>query len=200
MGFAAFISLEGLNRLMSEGPTVTGIHVLTDAAHADALYKRLKNTPAVAAVNQTAAAMLNFRKTLDETMYVLIGFYIAFSSLIAVGVAYNSARIALSERARALASLRVLGFTRAEVAYILLGEIGIQTLLALPLGCLLGLGMAYALSPMLRTEMYDFPFLISDATFGLSVAVVLVSGLVCAALIRRRVYRLDLVSVLKTRE
>ncbi|MCB2108529.1 MAG: ABC transporter permease, partial [Rhodobacteraceae bacterium] len=100
LGFAAFMSLEGVNRLMREGPTVTGIHVLTDNANADQLYNRLKNTPAVAAVNQTSAALDNFRNSLDETMYVMIGFYIGFSSLIAVGVAYNSARIALSERAR----------------------------------------------------------------------------------------------------
>ncbi|MCB2107896.1 MAG: ABC transporter permease, partial [Rhodobacteraceae bacterium] len=121
-------------------------------------------------------------------------------SLIAVYVAYNSVRIALSERARSLASLRVLGFTQAEVAYILLGEVGVQTLISLPVGCLLGFGMAHLLAPMLETEMYSFPFVISDATYGISVVVVLISGLLCAALIRRRVYALDLVTVLKTRE
>ena len=200
MGFASFMRIESLNRLMKEGPVLTGVHVLTDKANVDHLYRRLKNMPAIAGIAQRDAAMASFQKTLDETMFVMIGFYIAFSSLIAVGVAYNSARIAFSERARALASLRVLGFTRAEVAYILLGELAVQTLIALPVGVLLGYGLALAMSPMLTTDMYRFPFVITDNTYGISVGVVLMSAVACAVVIRRRVYRLDLVSVLKTRE
>ncbi|MBM3513143.1 MAG: FtsX-like permease family protein [Alphaproteobacteria bacterium] len=200
MGFAAFMRIDAINRLMKEGPVLTGVHVLTDKAHVNELYRRIKNMPAVAGIAQRDAALASFQKTLNETMMVMIGFYIAFSSLIAVGVAYNSARIAFSERARALASLRVLGFTRAEVAYILLGELAVQTLLALPVGCLMGYGIAVLMSPMLTTDMYHFPFIITDATYGISVAVTLACGIVCAWLIRGRVYKLDLVSVLKTRE
>ena len=96
------------------------------------------------------------------------------ASLIAFGVTYNSSRIALSERARALASLRVLGFTRGEVAYILLGELGIQALIALPVGCLLGYGLALLMSPILNTDMYSFPLIIDDSTYGFSVIVVAV--------------------------
>jgi putative ABC transport system permease protein len=137
---------------------------------------------------------------MDQTMYVMIGFYVAFASVIAFGVAYNSARIALSERARDLASLRVLGFTGGEVAYILLGELGIQGLVALPFGCVLGTGLAHALAPMLKTDMYDFPMVITRATYGAAMAVAVVAGIVCAGLVWRRADRLDLVAVLKTRE
>lgn len=200
MGFAAFMRIDAINRLMREGSTLTGVHLLTDKGNAEALYRRLKNMPAVAGISQRDAVLASFEKTLDETMYVMIGFYIAFASLIAFGVAYNSARIAFSERARALASLRVLGFTRAEVSYILLGELAVQTLLALPVGCLLGYGMALLMSPMLKTDLYEFPFLITDHTYGVAVGVVLVSSLTCAYLTRRRVYALDLVAVMKTRE
>ncbi|MDX2144567.1 MAG: ABC transporter permease [Rhodospirillaceae bacterium] len=200
LGFSTFMHIDEINRMMNEGPTVTGIHLLADANHVDELYTKLKNTPLVAGVALVEAALKSFQETLEGTMYVMIGFYVGFSSLIAFGVAYNSARIALSERARALASLRVLGFTREEVAYILLGELGVQTLLALPVGCLFGVGLAYAMSPMLKTDMYDFPMVINDATYGVSVLAVLVSSVVCALLVRRRVYGLDLVSVLKTRE
>jgi putative ABC transport system permease protein len=115
-------------------------------------------------------------------------------------VAYNAARIALSERARALASLRVLGFTREEVTYILLGELGILTLVSLPVGCVLGYGMALAMSPMLATDMYNFPFVIENATYGYAVIVVCVSALICGAITRHRIFGLDLVSALKTRE
>lgn len=200
MGFAAFMHIDALNRLMLEGPTVTGVHVFADQRYLDALYRRLKDTPMVAGVALTSAAREGFQTTMENTMYVMIGIYAAFATLIAFGVTYNSARIAFGERARALASLRVLGFSRAEVAYILLGELGIQTLIALPLGCLLGYGLARLMAPVLKTDMYEFPLVIADATYGLSVAVVLLSAVVCGILITRRVYRLDLVSVLKTRD
>jgi putative ABC transport system permease protein len=200
MGFAAFMHIEALNRIMLEGPTVTGVHVFTDRNNVNSLYRRLKDTPLVAGVALTTAAREGFQTTMENTMYVMIGIYAAFATLIAFGVTYNSARIAFGERARALASIRVLGFTRAEAAYILLGELAVQTVMALPLGCLLGYALALIMSPILKTDMYDFPLIISGATYGLSVLVVIASAVVCAALIARRVYRLDLVSVLKTRE
>jgi len=200
MGFSAYMHIDEINRIMNEGPTVTAIHVLADARYTDELYHKLKNTPMVAGVAQTEVALKSFQNTMDQTMYVMIGFYVAFSSLIAFGVAYNSARIALSERARALASLRVLGFTREEVAYILLGELGLQTIIALPVGCLFGVALAFAMSPMLKTDMYDFPFVINDPTYGIAVSVVCVAALICAWLVRQRVYKLDLIAVLKTRE
>lgn len=200
MGFSAFMHIDTLNRLMLEGPTVTGVHVLADRRHIADLYRRLKDTPMVAGLTLTSAMREGFQETLENTMYVMIAIYAAFASLIAFGVTYNSARIAFSERARALASLRVLGFTRAEAAYILLGELGALTLLALPLGCVLGYGLALVMSPMLKTDMYEFPLIITESTYGLAVAVVTLSAVICGALAGRRVYRLNLVSVLKTRE
>lgn len=200
LGFSTYMHIDEMNRMMKEGPTVTAIHIMVDSRYTDELYTKLKDTPMVAGVAQTDVSLQSFQDSMDQTMNVLIGFYVAFSSLIAFGVAYNSARIALSERARSLASLRVLGFTREEVAYILLGELGIQTLLALPVGCLFGYGLALGMSPMLKTDMYDFPFVINDPTYGISVLVVTIAALVCAFLVRQRVYNLDLISVLKTRE
>ena len=200
LGFQAYMRLDALNRLMKEGPTVSSVHVLVDSRYADELYTTLKDTPAVAGIVQQTAALDSFRNTMDNTMNVMIGFYVGLASLIAFGVAYNAARIALSERARALASLRVLGFTREEVTYILLGELGILTLISLPVGCLLGYGMALSMSPMLSTDLYNFPFVIENATYGWSVVVVSISAIVCGLITRRRVYGLDLVTALKTRE
>ncbi len=200
MGFSAFMHIDSLNRLMREGPTITGVHILADAREIDALYRDVKNIPMISGVALMSAARAGFQDQMENTMYVMVTIYAGFATMIAFGVAYNSARIAFSERARALASLRVLGFTRAEAAYILLGELGIQTLIGLPLGCALGYGLALLMSPMLKTDMYDFPLLINDSTYGFAVGVVLVSAGVCGILAGRRVYRLDLVAVLKTRE
>lgn len=200
LGFQAYMHIDAMNRLMKEGPTVTSVHVMVDSRYADDLYATLKDTPAVAGIAQQTATLKSFRDTMDNTMNVMIGFYVALASLIAFGVAYNAARIALSERARALASLRVLGFTREEVTYILLGELGVLTLVSLPVGCVLGYGMALAMSPMLATDMYNFPFVIEPSTYGWSVVVVCVSAVLCGLITRHRVFGLDLVSALKTRE
>ncbi len=200
MGFAAFMRLESLNTLMLEGPTVTGVHVLADSQMSNTLYRQLKDIPLVSSVNLTAAAREGFEQAMEGTMYVMIGIYAAFATIIAFGVTYNSARIAFSERARALASLRVLGFTRAEATYILLGELGLQTLVALPVGCLLGYGLALLMTPLLNTDMYAFPLVIAPATYAFSVLVVLVSSAICGLLISRRVFGLNLVAVLKTRD
>lgn len=200
LGFQAYMHIDALNRLMKEGPTVTGIHVMVDSRYADDLYATLKDTPGVAGIAQQTATLASFRETMDNTMNVMIGFYVALASLIAFGVAYNAARIALSERSRALASLRVLGFTREEVTYILLGELGILTLISLPVGCVLGYSMALAMSPMLTTDLYNFPFVIEPSTYGWSVIVVCISATICGLITRQRVFGLDLVSALKTRE
>lgn len=200
LGFQAYMHIDAVNRLMKEGPTVTSVHVLVDSRYADDLYATLKDTPAVAGIAQQTATLNSFRETMDSTMNVMIGFYVALASLISFGVAYNAARIALSERSRALASLRVLGFTREEVTYILLGELGILTLVSLPVGCILGYFMALAMSPMLATDMYNFPFVIENATYGYAVIVVCVSALICGVITRHRIFGLDLVSALKTRE
>ena len=200
LGFQAYMRLDALNRLMKEGPTVTAIHVLVDSHYADELYAKLKDTPAVSGIAQQTATAKSFRETLDSTMNVMIGIYVALTTLIAFGVAYNAARIVLSERSRALASLRVLGFTREEVTYILLGELAILTLVSLPVGCVMGYGMAHIMSPMLQTDFYNFPFVIESSTYGMAVVIVCVSAVICGLITRRRVYGLDLVTALKTRE
>ncbi|MEI2421676.1 ABC transporter permease, partial [Arthrospira platensis SPKY2] len=113
----------------------------------------------------------------------LLGGFIAF------GVVYNSARIALSERSRELASLRVLGFTRAEVAYILLGEIGLLTLLAIPLGFGFGRLLSGYLAVAFSSDLYRIPLIVAPSTYALTAAVVLVSFAISGALTWRKLVR-----------
>jgi len=200
MGFAAYMHLSALNQLLREGPTVTAIYASIDSRFSDKLYTQLKNIPVVSGVVQHKAALKNFKETMESTMYVLIGTYVVFASIIAFGVSYISARLAFAERSKALASLRVLGFSRAEAAYILLGEIGTLTLISLPLGCLMGQALALVMSPMLESDMYKFPMVIDQATYGYGILVVTLSACTCAAIMCHDVYKLDLISVMKARE
>jgi putative ABC transport system permease protein len=137
---------------------------------------------------------------MDQKLAQSILIYTGFAGLIAIGVVYNSVRISFAERERELASLRVLGFTRGEVSYILLGEIAFLTLLALPLGAALGTGLAYFLAQSVSSDLFRLPFVIEPSTYGYAAAVVLVVTAVSGLLVRRQLDRMDLVGVLKSRD
>jgi len=113
---------------------------------------------------------------------------------------YNSARIALSERSRELASLRVLGFTRGEISYILLGELGIVTAAGIPVGFLLARGIAVYIAEQMKSDLFRVPMVMAPSSYGFAALVVVVSALFSGLLVRHRLDHLDLVAVLKTRE
>ena len=138
VGLQAHMEIDALRRFMREGPTVSGVSITVDPAALNTLYAELKLVPLVAGVALRELTLANFRSTLAENMNVSVFFNVLFAGIIAFGVIYNAARVSLSERARELASLRVLGFTRVEISLILLGELAVLTLIALPIGAVIG--------------------------------------------------------------
>lgn len=200
LGTAAYLPLEALERFLDDGRAVSACDLRIDAGAADRLYPRLKALPKVASVSAKATALKVFLDTSAQWIRVFSLFLTGFAAVIAVGVVYNNLRIALAERSWELASLRVLGFTRGEVAALLLGEFAAQLALALPLGCLIGHALARALLWATATEVIRLPLVVSPATYLFACGVVGVSGLLSALGARRRMDRMDLVSVLKTRE
>ena len=200
MGTSAYMEVNALRRLLREGPALSGAFLQADTAAAGKLYSRLKQTPSVAGVSLKGSAIQAFNDTLAETFYVMIFFNLLFSSVIAFGVVYNAARVSLSERSRELASLRVLGFTRGEISSILLGELATLTLVGIPAGLVLGYLFAGALIAAFNTELYRFPLVVSSRTFAYASTAVLVAAGISALVVRRRLDRLDLVAVLKSRE
>ena len=200
LGTSAYMEIGALHRLMREGRSLSGAFLTADPADHDRLYRRLKRIPAVAAVNLKSAALDSFQRTLGETLGIFVLFNVMFSGIIAFGVVYNAARVSLSERSRELASLRVLGFRRAEISTILLGELAVLTLIAIPVGLLLGYGLAAVVVLAYNTELYRFPLVVWPRTYAFSAIVVLVAAAASALVVRRKLDRLDLVAVLKTRE
>jgi putative ABC transport system permease protein len=200
MGTSAYMEIGALRRLVQEGDTLSGAYLKVDGAHIDELYRRLKATPVVAGVNLKRAAIDSFEKTLAESFYIMIFFNLLFSGVIAFGVVYNAARVALSERSRELASLRVLGFTRGEISFILLGELAVVTLMAIPIGLAAGYAFAGALVTAFNTELYRFPLVVSLRTYAYAACAVLTAATLSGLAVRRRLDHLDLVAVLKTRE
>lgn len=164
------------------------------------LYSQLKQTPAISAVSIPEAALASFNETIAKTLNVSTVILIGFAVIIAFGMVYNGARIALSERGHELASLRVLGFTRAEIGFMLLGEQAILTLLAIPVGFALGYGIAGLITVAIDTELIRFPLFISTKSYTLAFLVVAGSAVLSGYLVQWRLRHLDLIAVLKTRE
>jgi len=200
MGTSAYMEIGALRRLMQEGAVLSGAFLKVDPAEVDRLYKRLKTTPRVAGVSLTTSAYESFQQTLGETLGLMITINLIFAAVIACGVVYNSARISLSERERDLASLRVLGFTRAEISFILLGELAVVTLLAIPLGLVLGYGFCRGIIEALATELLRVPMVVEPMSYAWAAVAVVAASALSGLTVRRRLDRLDLVAVLKSRE
>lgn len=200
IGSSTYMNLAALNRLMDEGQSVSGAYLALDDRYRDAVYYELKQTPQVASVTAKQVSLDAFRKILADNLLRMMMVNFIFSTVIAFGVVYNSAMISVSERGRELASLRVLGLTRGEISYVLLGELALLTLAAIPLGLLLGYTLSWLLSLTLDTELYRIPLVIENWTFARAAATVLVASLVSGLFVRRKLDQLDLVAVLKSRE
>lgn len=200
IGLQAIMHLDELNRYAGEGNVATSADLSVDTKHLPRLYRELKDMPAVAAVLLQKSSLGMFRKTLERNINIMMSTFITLAVIIAFGVVYNSARIQLSERGRELASLRVLGFTRAEVSHILLGEIALLTALAIPLSWLLGYAFTWMLTSGFDTDLYRVPFVIARPTYVYSSLIMIAAAVVAALVVRLRVDQLDLIKVLKTRE
>lgn len=200
MGLGAYIERRSLNRLLQEGDIVNTLTVSVNPGHEAELLARLKALPRVAMAFSKAVMLRNIEEITARNMLTFSAILTVFASIIAVGVVYNHARIALAERAWELASLRVLGFTRGEVSAFLLGELALEILLAIPLGLLAGYWLAAAIVNLIKTDEFFFPLIIQPATYAYAVITVVVAGAASALIVRRRIDTLDLVGVLKTRE
>jgi putative ABC transport system permease protein len=200
MGMNAYLERHTLNALLREGDTVNSFSLAVERGFEPALLDRLRELPRISMVISKATMAKNIQEVTVGNLLMFSIVLTAFAIVIAVGVVYNHARIALAERAWELASLRVLGFTRSEVSAILLGELAIEILLAMPLGILLGYLLSKGIVNAIQSDEFYFPLVISPATYAFSAICVVVAGVVSAFIVRRRVDGLDLVSVLKTRE
>ena len=199
-GANAYMSLPALHRSLGESEVISGAFLGVDESMEDALYQTLKNTPRVSGVINKNATLQSFQNTIAENILVMRSFNIMFAVIIAFGVVYNSARISLSEQGRELATLRVIGFTRAEVSGILLGELAVLTLASIPIGWLIGYGLCATFVLGLDTESYRIPLVLERSTFAMAAVVVMLAAFVSGLIVRSRIDRLDLVAVLKTRE
>jgi putative ABC transport system permease protein len=196
----AYIHREALHRLLQEGECLSGAFVSVDPLHLDDLLRSLKTISTVTGVTMKEAAMKSFEETIAENLRPMRVINAVFASIIAFGVIFNCALIALAERSRDLATLRVMGFTRREVYMVLLGELAVITLTAIPVGLPIGYGFSYLATLALDTETHRFPLVVEQATFAYASFVILSAAFISASVVRRMIDRLDLIAVLKVKE
>ncbi|MBZ0137311.1 MAG: ABC transporter permease [Planctomycetes bacterium] len=199
-GVSAFMELGALNRLMRDGDVLNSVKLTIGSDAETALFEELRARPGVASAATKGNMIEAMEEQIDEYLLVMIGMGMFFAGIIAFGVVYNTARISVSERSRELASLRVLGLTRGEISYILLGELAILTVLALPVGFLIGYGLLFLFMDSVNSEVMRFPVMVDRMSFALSATAVIAAAMASGLVVRRKLDNLDLVEVLKTRE
>lgn len=197
IGLGAYMNIEQLNIMLDSAPKITGASLLVDQNHSAKLYKNIKAIPAIIGLNITSVIQQIFEDIMAENLLKMVATNVMFASFISFGIIYNTARITISERSRELASLRVLGLTRAEVAYILFGELGLITLLSLPIGLFLGYSMSVGMAESMDSELFRIPVYLKNSTYGYAVLIVLFSAVVSFYLVWRQVDSIDLVSAQK---
>lgn len=200
LGLGAYVDLEYLNALFRQTPQISTVNVTLDESQTDALHRAIKDIPRLTGIIEMNVNRRSFQDTIEQNIVVMNSIYIAIAVMITVGVSYNAARIQLSERARELASLRILGFGRGEVSYILICEMMLIALIAQPIGWLIGAWIASAMTNAFTSDLYAIPLVLKPAVFATGSLVVLTATFVSVMIVRHRLDRLDLVSVMKTRE
>lgn len=200
MGLNAFIRRDTLNRLLGDGDVANFFSLRVGATDLPRLLESTQALPRVAGAFSKATMLRNMEEISARNVRIMSTILTAFAAVIAVGVVYNNARIALAERSWELASLRVLGFTRAEVSLLLLGELAIGIAIALPLGMFLGWALTHSIVGLMRSDQFLFPVVIQPRTYAWAAICVVAAGLASALVVRRRIDRLDMVAALKTRE
>ena len=199
-GIKGMMDKEALRKLMRETAVVNSVNLSLDESRKDEFYAAVKSMPTVSGVALQRVSLANFRKTVALLITTMASIYTGLAAVIAFGIVYNNARISLSERARELASLRVLGFTRGEVLRILLLELAILTLVAQPPAWLMGYGLAWIMKTNLAGELMRVRLVVEHSTYVTATAVVVLAAIASAAVVRNRINRMDLVAVLKTRD
>lgn len=200
IGLSAYMDVNALMRLLQQEQAFSGAYLRVDPLFTDQLYKALKQMPAVGGVSSRDVEISSIRETIKQSMDLSTGMLIVFASIIAFGIVYNGSRIALSERGREIASLRILGFRQSEVSFMLLGEQALLTFIGIPIGFLLGFAVCAWIPYRLNTELYRLTLVVNFSTYLFAFLVIAIAAFLSGLFVRWRIVKLDLIAVLKTRE
>ena len=200
LGSPTYMNIESLNRILKEPNRISGAYLSLDESKSEQVYQAIKEIPAVAGITLKQDSKTAFQKLMNDGAGAMRYVMAIIAGVITFGIVYNSARIAYAERERDLASLRVIGFTKNEAAFVLLGELALVTLVAIPLGAILGYYLSIAIADEFSTDIYQIPSQYSPESFGIAGVAVIIASIASGWLVKRDSDRIDLVSTLKSKE
>jgi putative ABC transport system permease protein len=194
------MELDTLNRYLKEPARISGAYLSLDSSLSSAVYQAVKDMPTVAGIALKNDSKLAFEKLMDTGAGAMRYIMVLIAGVITFGIVYNSARIAYAERERDIASLRVIGFTKSEAAFVLLGELGLVTVCALPVGALMGYFLSQAISAGFSTDLYQIPAIYSPESYGAAAIAVVLASILSGWLVKRDIDQVNLVMALKSKE
>lgn len=199
-GVIAYMDIHSVNRLLGEGDIITGADFTIDSTKRSEFLRALKTIPHVSWVAIKNTLRENFRQTTAASIGLIQTIYLAFAIIVAFGVVYNNARISLAERARELATLRVIGFTQSEVGSVLVTELVILAIIAVPIGLLTGSGFSSVIFQSVNTETVRLPLVLTTSNYAFAILVVAIASTLSARVVLRKLNQLNLVGALKAPE
>jgi len=123
-----------------------------------------------------------------------------FAVILGIAIIYNTSVMTLNERQREMASLRVLGYSKGEVAGLIRKETWLQAVIGIVLGLPSGKAVATAYLASATTEMYSLPAVIYPRSYLMVAIVAFIFVWLGQNLSIRKAGKLDMVEVLKNRE
>ena len=199
-GLAAYMNLDTLNRTLGDSDLINSARLVVQDGKEKSVLRELDQHPQILGAEERSAGLAALYRMLEENLGIFSTVVLAMALTVNIGILYNTIRMSLSERSRELASLRVLGFRKSEISYILFGEIAILVLASIPVGLLCGYGLAALIAYGLQNELYRIPFIIYPSSYAYTALITLASAALSALAVYRRIHTLDLIEVLKTRE
>ncbi|MCB1587155.1 MAG: FtsX-like permease family protein, partial [Xanthomonadales bacterium] len=197
IGLSAFMNIDSLNKMLDDPPLISGASLRVDENHSAVLYEKIKEIPVIAGLNIISVVREIFEELMAENLLQTVTIIILFSCFISFGVIYNTARITLSERGKELSTLRILGFTKKETAYVLFGELSLIALVSFPLGIVLGDFLSRSMVESLETELFRIPYYVNSSTFAFSVLIVMLSTVFSLYLVWKKLKTIDLAKAQK---
>lgn len=200
LGTSVTLDRTALNRLMQEGPIVNAASLKIDPDQSALLWTRITMMPKIEGSSVKALWFALFNDTIGGLVLTGALILFGFGTLIAIGVVYNSARVSLQERAWELAGLRIIGLTRREVSAVIISELVVELIVAVPIGLLIGRYLIELIISARASKSFQIPLVIDPSSYATASLLVIGAAFISFIAIRRRIDALDLVSVLKTRD
>lgn len=123
-----------------------------------------------------------------------------FAILLALAVIYNLAQLNFKERIRDIATLKVLGFGKIEIAQILLYEITLLTLFGCIFGMLLGKPLLVLLLEINQTSRFTYIYHVDLVSYLIAIILTLIISVIINLIMTKLSDKIQMVESLKSVE